>query len=336
MKYNKTILFIFCCGLHVLNSFSQNAVGGRIIDNQTKEPMAFVNVVAQSLPDSAFIKGVTTDEQGFFSLTDLSKCELFIKISYVGYKTKNITVQAPNLGDIGIERDENMLQGITVKADAYSYNAEGVTARIQGTPMSKIGNASDVIRQLPFITTTRSDEIEVFGKGTPIYYVNHRRVRNNEEIKRINSANIKNIEVVVNPGSEYESSVNAVIRITTVRPKGEGLSGTLNATAYYRKKLYSTENVEMNYRINNLDIFAGVSHNMDKYKYKEEKTIAFNDIEIKTKGKYNDPGIYYTASGGFNYTIKDKHFFGTRYDFYYTPYNKNCMETRYWKCSTTT
>ena len=42
-------------------------VGGKVIDEKGK-PMAFVNVVLLSLPDSAFVQGAVTDEQGMFKI----------------------------------------------------------------------------------------------------------------------------------------------------------------------------------------------------------------------------------------------------------------------------
>ena len=46
--------------------------GGRVIDEKG-EPMPFVNVVLLSLPDSAFVQGAMTDEQGVFKIvTDIS------------------------------------------------------------------------------------------------------------------------------------------------------------------------------------------------------------------------------------------------------------------------
>ena len=41
--------------------------GGRVIDEKG-EPMPFVNVVLLSLPDSAFVQGAMTDEQGMFKI----------------------------------------------------------------------------------------------------------------------------------------------------------------------------------------------------------------------------------------------------------------------------
>ena len=46
--------------------------GGRVIDEKG-EPMPYVNVVLLSLPDSAFVQGDMTDEQGLFKIvTDVN------------------------------------------------------------------------------------------------------------------------------------------------------------------------------------------------------------------------------------------------------------------------
>ena len=46
--------------------------GGRVVDEKG-EPMPFVNVVLLSLPDSAFVQGGMTDEQGMFKIvTDVN------------------------------------------------------------------------------------------------------------------------------------------------------------------------------------------------------------------------------------------------------------------------
>ena len=63
----------------------------------------------------------------------------------------------------------------------------------------------------------------VFGKGTPSIYLNGRLVRDLSELERLGSENIARVEVLNNPGVQYDASVKAVIRIRTARPVCEGL-----------------------------------------------------------------------------------------------------------------
>lgn len=42
--------------------------------------------------------------------------------------------------------------------------------------------------------------IEVFGKGSPEIYINGRKVNDLQELSQVNSGDIKNVEVLTNPG----------------------------------------------------------------------------------------------------------------------------------------
>ena len=60
--------------------------GGRVVDEKG-EPMPFVNVVLLSLPDSAFVQGGMTDEQGVFKIVTDVKEGLF-KVDLVPAKSR--------------------------------------------------------------------------------------------------------------------------------------------------------------------------------------------------------------------------------------------------------
>ena len=60
-------------------------IGGKVID-ENGEPLSYVNVVLLSLPDSAFVQGAVTDEQGVFNIVT-DKTEGLLKVSSVGYET---------------------------------------------------------------------------------------------------------------------------------------------------------------------------------------------------------------------------------------------------------
>ena len=63
-------------------------IGGRVID-ESGEPLPYVNVVLLSLPDSAFVQGATTDEQGMFKIvTNVS--EGLLKVTSIGYETQYV------------------------------------------------------------------------------------------------------------------------------------------------------------------------------------------------------------------------------------------------------
>ena len=59
--------------------------GGRVVDEKG-EPMPYVNVVLLSLPDSTFVQGAMTDEQGMFKIVTDVNDGLF-KLTSVDFQT---------------------------------------------------------------------------------------------------------------------------------------------------------------------------------------------------------------------------------------------------------
>ena len=81
----------------------------------------------------------------------------------------------------------------------------------------------DVLGQLPRVTTN-GDNVQVFAKGTPLIYVNNRRISDMKELTELKSDNIKSVEVITSPGAQYDAQVQSVIRIKTIRRQADGLS----------------------------------------------------------------------------------------------------------------
>ena len=85
--------------------------GGRVIDEKG-EPMPFVNVVLLSLPDSAFVQGSMTDEQGVFKIvTDVN--EGLFKVTSVGYQT--LYIKAGQDLTIQMKEDTQLLSEVVVR-----------------------------------------------------------------------------------------------------------------------------------------------------------------------------------------------------------------------------
>ena len=99
--------------------------GGRVIDEKG-EPMPFVNVVLLSLPDSTFVQGAMTDEQGMFKIVTNVTNGVF-KVSSVGYQTLYI-----NAGEgltIQMKEDTQILGEVVVKSQLPKTHAKGDAMR---------------------------------------------------------------------------------------------------------------------------------------------------------------------------------------------------------------
>ena len=73
--------------------------------------------------------------------------------------------------------DSHILNEVIIKAPETPYKLlkGGVITKIAGTPLSNVGTCFDVLSQMPGVRVDE-DAIEIIGKGTPVIYINGRRL----------------------------------------------------------------------------------------------------------------------------------------------------------------
>lgn len=294
---------------------SYSEIKGEVV-NEKGHPMAFVNVLLLSSVDSTFVKGCVTDDYGRFRLMASTEQSYLLKASFVGYFT-TFKPCTDTYNEINLVPDVQMLGEVVVdgRRPLVENNSDGLKVNVAGSFLAKLGTAAEVISHLPYVTG-RDGSFNVLGHGTPIIYVNNRKIRNNDELNTLSAQDVQSAEVITTPGAEYASDVSAVIRIRTVRKDGEGLSG--NANVYYSQGKWAVGNeyVYLNYRVKGLDIFGKVSlDQLNSYGRVENKNILYcnsewevvqNDVQISKRSPF-------AVDLGFDYAPNPNHSFGARY-----------------------
>lgn len=319
----KTKLLFLSLMLTSAHSFSQN-ISGRLTD-ESKQPVEFANVVLLTLPDSAFVQGTISAADGSFQLPSDGKNERLLRISSIGYTTIYKRCTAGNLGDIPLNFDTQVLSEVVVKASlpATRLRGDALVTNVQAGVLSKAGSATDVLGKIPGIMRTEKASFEVFGKGAPLIYINGRQVRDASELESLRSEDIKEVELITNPGAKYDSTVKAVIRIKTVKRQGDGFGFDFRSSWYQWDQTDLIEEARLNYRHNGLDLFGSFRYSRDeRYRdgrltqtiYADETWTQKNHIEELKRHSES-----YRTEVGLNYQIGDDHSIGTRYTYKGSP-----------------
>ena len=299
-------------------SYAQH-IKGKVIDKENSEPVAFANILILDNSSRASATGTVTDTDGNFTfISDME--EKAIRVSYMGYQTIETVVTGKSFNTITLLPDTNMLGEIVIKGERKKFKMEngGISMDVANSPLNNIGTANDVLEKLPFVVR-KGEEISVLGKGTPLIYINNRLVRDVSELDRLNSNNIKKVTVITNPGSEYDATVSSVIRIEATRPSGEGWGGDVSGKVTARNKISSNFSTNLNYRNNNLDIFAAYGY-YDLQARTENTQDRTLNTERQTTRVYRDGVIKYHTykhftDGGFNYAFNEQHSIGAKYTY---------------------
>ena len=178
------------------------------------------------------------------------------EIRIVSDSTQSITRQTQQLREVAV----------TGTVPKTKMRDDAMVTRVVGSAIANAGSAEDALTRIPGLVNING-KLSVVGKGTPRYYINGRKVHDLSELQRLSSHDIKEVEVISNPGARYDAQTNAVVRIITLRRQGEGLGLTFETQdrygmAYGDNRLSSDLN--MSYRINALEMFGGINYS-DKY-----------------------------------------------------------------------
>ncbi len=173
---------------------------------------------------------------------------------------------------------------------------------------------------------------EIFGKGAAKIYVNNREMRDPSELDRINSSDIREVEIVYNPGARYDASVKAIIRIYTVRKVGDGFGFDLRSTYLQSENTDLREQLNVNYRKNGLDFFGTLRYVRNAYVQESVlrqtthvDTIWTQDNQLHTEGLSNA----LNAVAGINYEFSPKQQAGVKYTLTaYPGENRDMGETK--------
>lgn len=315
MQFFRDIILVACAVTVPFVSDAQ-AVKGKVVGGADLEPLPFANVVI--MRDSVYMGGVVTDEDGAFLFAEPLPGANRVKVAMVGYE--DFTGGIPPTGDFGVitlEESSVMLGEVVVKADlpATRLKGDAMVTNVAGSILANAGTAGDVLAKVPLVTGSDGN-FTVFGRGAPVIYINGRLVRDNSELERLSSSEIKSVEVISNPGPRYSAEVNAVIRIKTLPPKGEGFGMSLYSTTRLATFVRTTENINLKYRRGGLEVFANGFFYGGKRRFHDVSSMTTYGPEV-----FDQQLVSYTTTAsrnfygkfGLNYQAGENHSFGAYY-----------------------
>lgn len=292
---------------------------GKVVDS-SNESMPYATVVLLT-NDSTFVQGTVSDMDGLFEIPT-NVTQGILRISSIGYETAYLNLPVAENMTVVLKPESQQLAEVEIKATRpkTQLTPQGLETSIQGTVLETRGSAKDVLENVPGMIRGQ-DGLEVLGKGKPVVYINGRLMRDAAELDRLLSNEILSVEVINNPGAQYDASVTAVVRIKTVKHQGDGFS--FNAVAKDEQSLRyksfndPTTTLNMNYRVNGLDFFAGGTF----FTYHNRQDATFIQQTFGTPGYVQDAALYndmdyrgWNANGGINWQINDIHSVGFRID----------------------
>lgn len=205
------------------------------------------------------------------------------------------------------------LNEIVVTAAQPATRLVGMTlvSTIPGSNLATLGNALDVLAQLPMIKV-EDNAVSVIGKDDIEIYIDGRPMHDIDELQMILSSNIKRIELDMAPGAAYRSTTGAVIRIVTRRNFADGLSLSEQLRVRCRRKWAVSDMLGLNYRVAKWDIFIDgeFDHSNPVIKGSTTNILVYEGRKVVVGAAQHSsyPTDGGSVKGGFNYSRDDMAF----------------------------
>ena len=319
--------FLICLMALTMNAFAarqnETVLRGSAIE-ESGAPAGFATAFLTNA-EGVLVVGTTAGEDGRFELK-AAQGTYTLTVSLVGFKDASQPVtlnQAQQeLPPIRLEEDTQLLGEAVVQAvmPKTKLTGEGLATSVHGSVLENAGTARDVLGKVPGIIKGR-DGIEVIGKGAPQIYINGRRMTDATELDRILSHEIQSVEVINNPGAQYDATVRAVVRIRTIKRKGEGFGFNVNLTdeQSLRVKKFNDPStaLNVNYRTSGVDIFGGVNYNHFSQRQNSDLVQEANVNPVIRQVEFLVDDVTtqaLTTTAGINWQIANNHSAGVKVD----------------------
>ena len=316
----KRLLSLFVLATIAIPVLAKEDWKGKVVDEKG-EPVAYANVAVLSKADSTVVCGVVTQEDGTFKIVT-SETDGIMMVAMLGYKT--VYLSPVDGAVITLADDTQTLEGAVASAamPKTKLTGEGLQTNVRGSVLENVGSANDVLAKTPGLIKGQSG-LEVIGKGSPMVFINGRRVSDASELDRLQSNEIQSVEVITNPGAQYDATVRAVVRIRTIRRQGDGFGFNLNASdAQFLRWVRGNDPFgafNMNYRTGGVDIFGGINYARNTSRQQSDlekqtfgRTASGEDWLFENKGtllnEYFGSTLY--GNAGVNWQMADNHFLG--------------------------
>ena len=240
-------LIAVCCFLIQTTVQAQNkgvTLSGKIQENVQKTALAYVNVLLKTAKDSVFIAGTVTNEEGFFTFSELKKGNYTLEASFIGYKTQRQAVligQLSNfldLGTITLSEDSKALDEVVVKAkqDEISARLDKKSYTVADNISQNGGSVLQAMSNLPSVTVSQDGKIQLRGSDKITVLIDGKQTAltgfdAQKGLDNIPSSAIERIEIINNPSAKYDANGNAgIINIIFKKNNQDGFNGKIGLT----------------------------------------------------------------------------------------------------------
>lgn len=218
--------------LFYYTAISQNniKIQGVLVDSLTHQTLFYANVALLNQADSSLVKGVVSDEKGYFEINEVKEGDYLLRASYIGYLHQYMNLQCRStektlvLDTIHLKPSTASLEGVSIidKKPVYAFDGEKMVYNVTEDPGIQTGTLSDALQNAPGIEVDIEGNVSIRGMSSVEIWINGKPSKLTAEnlktyIQQMPANTLERIEVITNPSAKYAAEGTAgIINIVTI------------------------------------------------------------------------------------------------------------------------
>ncbi|MGB0166564.1 MAG: TonB-dependent receptor domain-containing protein [Luteibaculum sp.] len=300
----------------------KGSLKGTIVDSETGVGVEFATISLHSVQDSSLITGTTAGQGGNFELDNLQVGKYFLRIGFVGYKTKvvpNVRISPDQmeleLESIALENTMEQLAAVEVSAEKRQMETfiDKKVFNVDKTPAAAGGDGLEVLRNVPSVEVDVDGNISLRGESNVNILVDGRplNMSASQYLQSVPAASIEKIELITNPSAKYDpEGTSGIINIIMKKDRAGGFNGNLNSSIGYGRYPKTNNSLALNYRTGKWNFQSSLSANYNESWYggDNERKVALSDTSFfqTTADEGVNENMNLSGKIGVDYFLSDK------------------------------
>lgn len=273
MKYILLLLLSFFLVSNLVAQRSSKSSGkiiGKIIDDESGEPLEFATLSLFSSDDASLVGGSITDAMGRYEI-DAPKGDFYLEVEFISYAPKKVegitvekTKEVVGVPDIRMFLDSEKLDEvvITEERSQVSLSLDKKVFNVGSDLTNKGGTAEDILDNVPSVSVDLDGGVQLRGSGGVRILVDGKPSMmvgdgNSNGLRNIPSNMIESVEVITNPSARYEAEGMAgIINIVLKKDRSKGFNGSIDVTGGF--PLVAGTAFNLNYRREKVNFFSSL------------------------------------------------------------------------------
>ena len=271
MKYLYSFVISF---LFLNNVYTQNTIAGNISDTEG-DAIYYATISLLNQLDSSFVKGTTSAEDGFFEIKNVKPSTYLIRVQMLGYEDlimQNVTVPSDDITDLyfGLKQSSSYISTIEIvgKKPLLEQRGEKLIVNVENNVTNTAGSILDVLKKVPGLLVI-NDRLLMPGAGNPTILINGKSTQYMDIeslMKDIPGDNIKSVEIISQPGSDYEASGSGpILNIILKKNSLLGTNGSISIGAAKGDLWDYNTGINLSHYSHDFNISGGLGYAQNAY-----------------------------------------------------------------------